>query len=70
MNVDGAGYPTGLKGDSIPMMARMIAVVDAYDAMISDPPYRKGMSHTDAMEEIEVCQVFGLIQRSSECLSR
>ena len=52
---DGAGYPNGLKGEAIPRMARIIAVADAYDAMVSDRPYRKGMSHSDAMEEIEVC---------------
>lgn len=40
---DGEGYPDGLAGEAIPMIARVIAVADSYDAMISDRPYRKGM---------------------------
>ncbi len=40
---DGAGYPEGLKGDAIPMLARIIAVADSYDAMSSSRPYRPGM---------------------------
>lgn len=40
---DGSGYPLGLKGDAIPLSARIIAVADSYDAMGSDRPYRKGM---------------------------
>ncbi|MEQ9069166.1 MAG: HD-GYP domain-containing protein [Gimesia chilikensis] len=41
--IDGRGYPDGLTGDDIPLMARIIAVADAYDAMGSDRPYRNGM---------------------------
>lgn len=41
--VDGSGYPSGLKGDRIPLQARILAVADAYDAMTSDRPYRRGM---------------------------
>jgi len=40
----GRGYPDALKGDSIPLMARIIAVADSYDAMSSDRPYRKGLT--------------------------
>ena len=40
---NGKGYPGKLKGDEIPLMARIIAVADSYDAMVSDRPYRKGM---------------------------
>lgn len=40
---DGAGYPEGLKGEAIPMLARIIAVADGYDAMSSSRPYRQGM---------------------------
>jgi len=47
----GGGYPDGLVGDSIPLMARIISVADAYDAMRSDRPYRKGMP-LDRVEEI------------------
>ncbi len=42
-NYAGGGYPDGLAGDEIPLIARIIAVADAYDAMRSDRPYRKGM---------------------------
>ena len=42
--IDGLGYPDGLKGDEIPMMARILAVADSYDAMLSSRTYRKGMS--------------------------
>jgi HD-GYP domain-containing protein (c-di-GMP phosphodiesterase class II) len=49
---DGAGYPFGLQSDGIPLAARIFSVVDAYDAMTSDRPYRKAMPHTEAMAEI------------------
>lgn len=49
---DGTGYPRGLKGEEIPLLARIISVVDAYDAMTSDRPYRKALSHEEALEEI------------------
>ncbi|MCL6585462.1 MAG: HD-GYP domain-containing protein, partial [Anoxybacillus sp.] len=42
--IDGKGYPDGLKGEQIPLFGRIIAVADAFDAMTSDRPYRKGMS--------------------------
>jgi len=48
---DGRGYPYGLNGTVIPVMARVMAVADAYDAMRSDRPYRKGMS-TTTVEDI------------------
>ena len=46
------GYPDGLRGDDIPLGARIIAVVDAYDAMTTDRPYRQGMDHEAAVEEL------------------
>lgn len=49
---DGVGYPSGLAGEEIPLGARIFAVADAYDAMTSDRPYRKGMCHEWALEEI------------------
>ena len=49
---DGRGYPFGLQGDRIPLEARIFAVVDAYDAMTSDRPYRKAVTHGEAVEEI------------------
>ncbi|MBU1808167.1 MAG: HD-GYP domain-containing protein [Candidatus Omnitrophica bacterium] len=50
---DGSGYPRGLKGDEIPLLARIVAVADAFDAMTTDRPYRPKMSFTNAMAEIE-----------------
>jgi HD-GYP domain-containing protein (c-di-GMP phosphodiesterase class II) len=49
---DGSGYPEGLKGDQIPLLAAIISVADCYDAMTTDRPYRKGMSREEALEEI------------------
>ena len=51
---DGSGYPYGLKGDQIPLPARIMALVDVYDALTSDRVYRKSMSHTEAMNAITV----------------
>lgn len=49
---DGSGY-TGIKGEDIPLIARIIAVADALDAMISDRPYRHGISMFEAMDNID-----------------
>ncbi len=49
---DGSGYPTGLAGNSIPIGARIIALADVYQALISDRPYRKRMCHEDALKVI------------------
>ena len=49
---DGSGYPRGLEGDEIPLGARIFAVVDAFDAITSDRPYRKASPHRKAVEEI------------------
>jgi hypothetical protein len=53
--VDGRGYPDGLLGDAIPLESRILAVVDAYDAMVSHRPYRHPMSIDTAMEQIRKC---------------
>jgi putative nucleotidyltransferase with HDIG domain len=50
---DGNGYPTGLKGEKIPLGARILAVADAFDAMTSDRPYRRAMSYEQAVAELE-----------------
>lgn len=50
--LDGSGYPDGLKGDEIPLAARIFAVVDVWDALISDRPYRKAWSHEKAFRYI------------------
>ncbi|MBN3554783.1 HD domain-containing protein [Fictibacillus nanhaiensis] len=50
---DGKGYPEQLAGENIPIFGRIIAVADAYDAMTSDRPYRKGMTHEKALAILE-----------------
>jgi HD-GYP domain-containing protein (c-di-GMP phosphodiesterase class II) len=50
---DGYGYPDGLKGEEIPLLSRIILIADAYDAMTSDRPYRKALTHSVAVHEIE-----------------
>jgi HD-GYP domain-containing protein (c-di-GMP phosphodiesterase class II) len=52
---DGCGYPHQLKGDHIPVFARIFTIADSFDAMISNRPYRKGMSIPEAKAEIERC---------------
>jgi response regulator RpfG family c-di-GMP phosphodiesterase len=52
---DGSGYPHGLRGDQIPLPARIFSVVDAFDAMTTDRPYRKAMSSDAAVDEIARC---------------
>ncbi len=49
---DGSGYPRGLRGNSIPLAARIFAIVDVYDALLSDRPYRKGWTKKKALEAI------------------
>ncbi|MFO7942279.1 MAG: HD domain-containing protein [Bacillota bacterium] len=52
---DGRGYPDGLAGDDIALEARILAVVDSLDAMMSDRPYKRAMTATEAREEIVRC---------------
>ena len=52
---DGTGYPRGLRGEQIPLEARILAVADAYAAMIGDRPYRAGRDHEDACLELVRC---------------
>ena len=52
---DGKGYPQGLKGKDIPLAARIFSIVDSYDAMTSDRPYRKKMSSVEALNELRKC---------------
>lgn len=51
-SLDGSGYPLGLKGDEIPLSARIIGVADAFDAMTTERPYQKPFSHQEALEKI------------------
>ena len=52
---DGKGYPDGLRGDEIPLMARIISVSDALDSMVRGRPYRPGRSVGEALREIASC---------------
>jgi signal transduction histidine kinase/HD-GYP domain-containing protein (c-di-GMP phosphodiesterase class II) len=52
---DGGGYPGGLSGESIPIGARVLAVIDAYSSMVSDRPYRTAMDVDEAVEELRRC---------------
>lgn len=51
--VDGSGYPNGLRGQRISLTARIVAVADAYDAMVSARPYRHASTHSEAIKEIQ-----------------
>jgi HD-GYP domain-containing protein (c-di-GMP phosphodiesterase class II) len=53
--LDGSGYPRGLKGDSIPLVARILAVCDSYVAMTSDRPHRQKLSPIAALNELRAC---------------
>ena len=52
---DGTGYPTGLKGENIPIEARILAIADAFDAMTSSRPYRGALSYQQAVAELMRC---------------
>ncbi|MFZ5352317.1 MAG: diguanylate cyclase [Bacillota bacterium] len=52
---DGKGYPRGVKGEGIPIEGRCLSIVDAFDAMTTDRPYRKALSIDEALEELRRC---------------
>ncbi|HEY6184290.1 MAG TPA: HD-GYP domain-containing protein [Terriglobales bacterium] len=51
-SVDGTGYPAKLKGPDVPLVSRIISVIDAYDAMVSNRCYRKGLPHAEAISRL------------------
>jgi HD-GYP domain-containing protein (c-di-GMP phosphodiesterase class II) len=51
-NFDGTGYPAGLKGHETPVVSRIVSVIDAYDAMVSNRCYRKGLPHAEAVRRL------------------
>ncbi len=51
--INGGGYPQGLKGDEIPLMARIVSVADTFDAMTTDRPYQRAMKFEDAVARIQ-----------------
>jgi HD-GYP domain-containing protein (c-di-GMP phosphodiesterase class II) len=73
---DGSGYPAGLAGQAIPILSRILAVCDTYDAMTSDRPYRASLGHRAAVDELvrsagrqldpEVVRAFLRLYESSE----
>ena len=52
---DGTGYPKGLKGEEIPVLSRIISIVDAYDVMLTERPYKKVMTEEEAIKELKRC---------------
>lgn len=50
---DGKGYPDGLKGEQIPLLARILSIADAYDAMLSPRPYRPALRHEEAEANLQ-----------------
>lgn len=75
---DGKGYPSGLKGEEIPLLSRIIAIIDAYDAMTGGRPYRERLTREDAIVEImdnagtqfdpDLAEVFVRLLNSGEAL--
>jgi putative two-component system response regulator len=53
---NGTGYPGGLKGNEIPLLGRIMAVADVYDALVSDRPYKKAFTHEEASKIITDCK--------------
>ena len=49
---DGSGYPDGLSGEAVPMGARIVAIADVYDALTSNRPYRRSLTHREALERL------------------
>lgn len=77
---DGKGYPSGLKGEEIPLLSRIVSIADAFDAMTSDRPYKTKMSFMEAMDEIEknsgiqfdpqLCAIFLKYRKSIENIAK
>jgi len=67
--MNGTGYPAGLKGDEIPIEARILAVADAYDAMTHDRPHQPGISPVAAIEELRRCSPAGYAPDCVEALA-
>lgn len=66
--MNGTGYPFGLKGEEIPLTARILAVADSYDAMTHDRPHRPALPAIEAMNELERCSPAGYDPRCVEAL--
>ena len=51
--LDGSGYPDGLRGDQIPLLAQIVSVVDVFDALTTDRPYRRALTRAQAYQELQ-----------------
>jgi len=67
--MNGTGYPSGLKGEDIPLAARVVAVADAYDAMTHDRPHQQAIPPMAAMEELKRCSPAGYDPQCVEALA-
>jgi putative nucleotidyltransferase with HDIG domain len=68
--LDGKGYPDGLKGDDIPLGARIIAVCEAYDMMVNEVPYKPTKSPAEALDELRRCMGTQFDAQVVECFAR
>jgi cyclic di-GMP phosphodiesterase len=62
--MDGSGYPDGLTGDEIPLMARILQIADIYDALVTDRPYRDALSSEDALKTLSREASYGWLDAS------
>jgi cyclic di-GMP phosphodiesterase len=60
--LDGSGYPDGLVGDAIPLVAQIVGIADVYDAMTTNRPYRRARTTADAFEELQADASRGLLR--------
>jgi len=62
--MDGSGYPDGLRGHEIPLLARILQIADIYDALVTDRPYREALSSEDALETLNREAMYGWLDAS------
>ena len=67
--IDGSGYPDGLKGNAIPMCAQVVGIVDAYDALINDRPYKRKYEPEEAIRMISNGECEAFSKKLIQCLT-
>ena len=67
--IDGSGYPDGLKGNAIPMCAQVVGIVDAYDALINDRPYKRKYEPEEAIRMISNGECGAFSKKLIQCLT-